>query len=291
MGSGKGEKKKAAGKKPGLLKRLFSSGLRSRSVGRLVASEGDGSASPDSPPATPATGAGAATPPFATPAAATPEGQDGAAATPAASPAAAAAAATPTGSPSGAASPSTFGGGAKSLMVQVIAARRLRAADSNGLSDPYCLVKVRQRGAGACMLPCALQHCRAASRQVSQPCRRAASGPAWALLTPPCPPCLQVGGRKACTKTELKTLEPVWNETVAFGPADIEEAEAGACCARGRGGVLPQGAGRPGPVPWPCLQKRLPRALPPACLPRRHCRRPAAAPACSGAPLHRAARV
>lgn len=30
----------------------------------------------------------------------------------------------------------------KSLMVQVVQARRLRPADSNGLSDPYCVVKV-----------------------------------------------------------------------------------------------------------------------------------------------------
>lgn len=34
------------------------------------------------------------------------------------------------------------GSGGRSLMVQVIGARRLRAADSNGFSDPYCVVRV-----------------------------------------------------------------------------------------------------------------------------------------------------
>ncbi|PSC71573.1 pollen-specific SF21-like [Micractinium conductrix] len=62
----------------------------------------------------------------------------------------------------------------KSLMVQVVQARRLRPADSNGLSDPYCVVKV--------------------------------------------------GGHKASSKTVLKTLEPRWNETMVFAPADVVEA-------------------------------------------------------------------
>lgn len=43
---------------------------------------------------------------------------------------------------------------------------------------------------------------------------------------------LQVGTNQASTKTELKTLEPRWNETMAFGPADVEEAEAGAGLAQ-----------------------------------------------------------
>ncbi|KAI3436798.1 hypothetical protein D9Q98_006208 [Chlorella vulgaris] len=62
----------------------------------------------------------------------------------------------------------------KNLVVQVLQARRLQAADSNGYSDPYCVVRV--------------------------------------------------GGHKASSKTELKTLEPRWNETFVFRAADVATA-------------------------------------------------------------------
>jgi hypothetical protein len=38
---------------------------------------------------------------------------------------------------------------------------------------------------------------------------------------------LQVGDHKVSSRTELKTLEPTWNETMCFGPADIAEAFEG----------------------------------------------------------------
>lgn len=44
---------------------------------------------------------------------------------------------------------------------------------------------------------------------------------------PPRSTVMQVGDHKASSKTELKTLEPRWNETMAFSAADCEEAEAG----------------------------------------------------------------
>lgn len=62
--------------------------------------------------------------------------------------------------------------------------------------------------------------------------------PAAAAATSPA----QVGERRASTKTELKTLDPLWNETVAFGPSDIQDAVAGArrwgAGGRGRPGAI-----------------------------------------------------
>ncbi|KAL4424975.1 hypothetical protein ABPG77_002860 [Micractinium sp. CCAP 211/92] len=80
------------------------------------------------------------------------------------------------GTPAAAAAPEAPVLQGKSLKVHVVRARRLRAADSNGLSDPYCVV--------------------------------------------------QVGDHKASSRTELKTLEPHWNETVAFSPADVADGLA-----------------------------------------------------------------
>ncbi len=53
--------------------------------------------------------------------------------------------------------------------------------------------------------------------------RLAASHPAACLH---CPPVTQVGDHKASSRTELKTLEPHWNETVAFSPADVADGLA-----------------------------------------------------------------
>lgn len=127
--------------KKSLFKRLFTKGIRSRSAGRIVAdaegSPSHSSAATASVPATPHGAPAAFVTPPSSPTAAevATSGPARSDAAPAAGNAAAAA------SPAGAAS----GSGPRSLMVQVIAARRLRAADSNGLSDPYCLVKVGAR--------------------------------------------------------------------------------------------------------------------------------------------------
>lgn len=132
------EKKKKKGKRKSLFRSLFSSNLRSRSVGQLL----DPTAAPppdaqqpqqqplaeqprestSSPPATPCR---PSTPPSTPPSAAR--------------------------VPDDLAADEPGGGatGPRALMVQVIQARRLRAADSNGLSDPYCVVKVRWCGGGA----------------------------------------------------------------------------------------------------------------------------------------------
>lgn len=149
---------KPGGEKKSLFKRLFTKGIRQRSAGRLVVDgEGSPSRSSDATPSAPATPHGApgtfVTPPSSpNAAAAAANGPAGSGASPASPNAAAAAANGPASSgappasvagaaaasPAGAAS----GSGPRCLMVQVIAARKLRAADSNGLSDPYCLVKV-----------------------------------------------------------------------------------------------------------------------------------------------------
>lgn len=127
--------------KKSLFKRLFTKGIRSRSAGRIVAdAEGSPSHSSAATASVPATPHGVPAP-FVTPPS-SPTAAEVATSGPASSDAApAAAAAAAAASPAGAAS----GSGPHSLMVQVIAARRLRAADSNGLSDPYCLVKVGAR--------------------------------------------------------------------------------------------------------------------------------------------------
>ena len=59
----------------------------------------------------------------------------------------------------------------------MVQARRLQAADSNGLSDPYVVVKV--------------------------------------------------GSHSARSRTVLKSLEPHWNETMAFGADSVAEALEG----------------------------------------------------------------
>lgn len=103
----------------------------------------------------------------------------------------------------------------RSLVVQVLQARRLRAADSNGLSDPYCVVKVGCAGrkqSHLAVLPCC-----------ASPARQSSTHHRWHAWHHP----LQVGEHKASSKTELKTLEPRWNETMCFSAANVAEALEG----------------------------------------------------------------
>lgn len=124
------------------------------------------------------------------------------------------------GTPAAAAAPVAPVLRGKSLKVHVVRARRLRAADSNGLSDPYCVVQVR---AQCCSVTSAVLYVPA---HLSLTCQ----GSAWLCPTPlPASiawPLTKVGDHKASSRTELKTLEPHWNETVAFSPADVADGLA-----------------------------------------------------------------
>jgi hypothetical protein len=121
------------------LKSLFASNLRSMTLPRNPSELAPGQHTPSSSPQAAAPAAGTLPLPATPPAArqpASPEAAAGPAASPASPPAAAAGA---VGS-----SEEDLGLAGRGLVVQVIQARRLRAADSNGLSDPYVIVKVSQ---------------------------------------------------------------------------------------------------------------------------------------------------
>ena len=119
------------------LKSLFASNLRSNTLPRELSEPAPGQRTPASPQA--AAPVAGTSPLPATPSAARQPASPAAAASPGASPAAGVA-----GS-----SEEDLGLAGRGLVVQVIQARRLRAADSNGLSDPYVIVKVSQAGGQA----------------------------------------------------------------------------------------------------------------------------------------------
>ena len=121
-------------------KSLFATSLRSSTLPRDPAAAGLAQRAPSSPQAA-AARAAASSPPAPPQAAGQASLAAAAASSAAASPAAVAAEAAVAAGSSGAPQAGLALAG-KGLVVQVIQARRLRAADSNGLSDPYVIVKV-----------------------------------------------------------------------------------------------------------------------------------------------------